>query len=244
MQPNKRRTIATAVMIAAALSMTTTLAPTNQAIADDNNGLVVPMYGWDAGWDDVINAKEENEGTEIIVIINPSSGPGGSKDSHWADVTDDLQDAGIKVVGYSTTSYAGRSEGEVKDEIDRYYDWYDLDGVFLDEVSTSDHDYYEDLRDYAENPEGSQTIVLNPGAPVPESYEDAGDIIIVYENYGVLSDVDSNDISESKLGALPHGEEPSESEYKELTDSVGYAYVSPDWMHAASTIEDQADWAD
>jgi hypothetical protein len=148
------------------------------------------------------------------------------------------------VVGYSTTSYAGRSEGEVKDEIDRYYDWYDLDGVFLDEVSTSDHDYYEDLRDYAENPEGSQTIVLNPGAPVPESYEDAGDIIIVYENYGVLSDVDSNDISESKLGALPHGEEPSESEYKELTDSVGYAYVSPDWMHAASTIEDQADWAD
>jgi hypothetical protein len=54
MQSTKRRTITTAVMIAAALSMTATLVPTNQAFADDNNGLIVPMYGWDAGWDDVI----------------------------------------------------------------------------------------------------------------------------------------------------------------------------------------------
>jgi hypothetical protein len=243
MQSNKRRTTATVVIIAAALYMITLVFP-NQAFADDGNGLIVPMYGWDAGWDDVIYTKEENEGTEIIVVINPSSGPGGDKDSHWVDVADDLQDAGIKVVGYSTTSYAGKSMGDVKDEIDRYYDWYDLDGVFLDEVSMSDHDYYEDLRDYAENPEGFQKVILNPGAPVPESYEDAGDIIIVYENYDIPSDVDSNGIGESKLAALPHGQEPSESEFKELTDSVGYVYVSPDWMHVASSIEDQADWAD
>lgn len=242
MQSNKTRTMATAVMIAA--TMTAILAPVNQAFADDNNGLIVPMYGWDAGWDDVIDAKEENEGTEIIVVINPSGGPGGGKDSHWVGVVDDLQDAGIDVVGYSDTSYAGRSEGEVEDEIDHYYDWYDLDGVFLDEVSTSDRGYYEDLRDYAEDPEGSQTVILNPGAPVPESYEDAGDIIIVYENYGVPSDVNSNGISESKLGALSYGGEPSEEEYKELTDSVEYIYVSPGWMFVASTIEDQANWAD
>ena len=243
MQPNKRSTIATAVMIAAALSMTATLAPANQAFADDGNGMVVPMYGWDAGWDDIINAKEENEGTEIVVVINPSSGP-GSEDSHWADVADDLQDAGITVTGYVSTSYAGRSEGDVKNDIDSYYDWYDLDGIFFDEVSTSDQDYYEDLHDYAENPEGSQTVILNPGAPVPESYEDAGDIIIVYENSGSPSDVESNGISESKLGALPYGHEPSESEYEELSDSVGYLYISPDWMSVASNVDDQADWAD
>jgi hypothetical protein len=244
MQSTKRRTITTAVMIAAALSMTATLVPTNQAFADDSNGLIVPMYGWDAGWADVIEAKEENEGTEIIAVINPSSGPGGSEDYHWADVADDLQDAGIEVVGYITTSYAGRSEGEVKDDIDRYYDWYDLDGVFLDEVSPSDHDYYEDLRGHAEDPDGSQTVILNPGAPVPESYEDVADIIVVYENSFIPSEVDSNGISESKLAALPYGNDPSESEFKEFADSVGYVYVSPDWMNAASNIEDQADWAD
>ena len=128
-------------MIAAVLSMTATLAPTNQLFADDSNGMVVPMYGWDAGWDDVIDAKEENEGTEIIVVINPSSGPGGSKESHWVDVADDLQDAGIKVVGYSTTSYAGRSEGEVKDEIDRYWKALSDGGNFRIQVFNRDGQY-------------------------------------------------------------------------------------------------------
>jgi hypothetical protein len=206
--------------------------------------MVVPMYGWDAGWEDIIDAQDENGGTEIIVVINPSNGAGGGKDSHWEDVADDLQDGGIDVVGYISTSYAGRSEGDIKDEIDNYYDWYDLDGVFLDEVSPSDHDYYEDLSDYAEDPSGSQTVILNPGAQVPESYEDAADIIVVYENFGLPSSVDSNGISESKLAALPHGGEPSESKFKELSDEVGYLYVSADWGHVASNIEDQADWAD
>jgi hypothetical protein len=239
MQSRKRITAAAAIVAA---FLTTMVAHAGSAFADSGNGLIVPMYGWDAGWSKVINAKDENKGTEIVVIINPSNGAGGSKDSHWVDVTDDLQDAGIEVVGYVSTAYAGRSEGEAKDEIDRYYDWYGLDGVFLDEVSPSDHDYYKDLEEYAD-PDGTQTVVLNPGAPVPESYEDAGDIIVAYENFGVPSSVDSNGIRESKLAALPHGQEPSESEFKQLTDSVGYLYVSPEWLDVASSIEDQAEWA-
>jgi hypothetical protein len=138
-------------------------------------------------------------------------------------------------------SYARRSEGEVRGEIDRYYDWYNLDGIFFDEVSPSDYDYYKGLHDYAE--EGGSTTVLNSGAPVPESFEDAGDVIIVYENSGSPSGVESNGISESKLGALPYGGEPSESEYEEMTDDVGYAYMAPDWMQVASNVDDQADWA-
>jgi hypothetical protein len=239
MQHNKTTT---AAAIAAAALLAAIFAPAG-AFADDGNGLVVPMYGWDAGWERVIDAKEENSGTEIIVVINPSGGPGGSSDSHWEGVVDDLQDEDIVVVGYVSTSYAGRSEGDVKDEIDRYQDWYDLDGVFLDEVSPSDLGYYEDIRDYAEG-EGAETVILNPGAPVPESYEDAGDIIVVYENSGIPSSVDSNGISEGKLAALPYGGEPSEGEFDELSDEVGYLYVSPGWMSVSSNVEDQADWAD
>lgn len=236
--------IITAAMFVAAALSGAALMPAGQAFADDNNGLIVPMYGWDAGWSRIIDAKEDNESTEIIAIINPSSGAGGSKDSHWADVADDLQDAGIKVVGYVSTAYAGRSEGDVKNEIDRYYDWYDLDGIFFDEVSPSAYGYYDDVGGHAESPEGSQRVILNPGAPVPESYGDIADIIVAYENFGVPSSVESNGIGESKLAALPHGLNPSEGEFKELTDSVGYLYVSPEWLNAASNIGDQADWAD
>lgn len=215
---------------------------TRAVYADDGNGLVIPMYGWNSGFDDVVEAKNENPGTEMIVIINPSNGPGHSEESHWTDVVNDLQEADIEVVGYVSTAYAGRSEAEVKQEIDRYSEWYGVDGIFFDEVSPSALGYYEDLYDYVDDEVG--TLILNPGAAVPGSYEDAADIIIVYENYGVPSGVTSNGISESMLGALPHGEEASESEYEELSDGVGYLYVSPDWLNLASTIEEQADWAD
>jgi hypothetical protein len=77
---------------------------------------------------------------------------------------------------------------------------------------------------------------------VPLSYANAGDIIIVYENFG-MPQITSNGISESKLGALPHGFTPTKSEYQTGTAGVGYLYIAPDWMQAASNIEQQADWA-
>lgn len=236
MQSNRRTT--TAATIAAAALLAAVLAPAGNAFADDGNGLVVPMYGWDAGWSRLIDAKDENRNTEIIAIINPSNGPGGGRDSHWSDVTDDLQDAGIKVVGYVGTGYAGKSAGSVKDEVDAYHDWYDVDGIFFDEVSPSSESYYDDVTD------GTGLAILNPGAPVPESYEDFGDIIIVNENTGLPSSIDSNGIRESHLGVLSHSGTPSEGEFKDITDEVNYVYGAPDWMSAASNIADQADWAD
>ena len=235
-------TIVAAVLVAAAASSTT--ATSKQAFADDNNGLVVPMYGWDAGWSEIIDAKEENPGTRIIVVINPSNGAGSGKDSHWADVVDDLQDENIRVVGYISTSYAGKSISSVKEETSRYYDWYGVNGIFLDEVSTGDASYYKSIRDYAEKPSGSQDVILNPGAPVPSSYSGAGDIIIVYENSGTPGSITSNGISESKLGALPYGFTPSEGEFQSASERVGYLYIAPGWVHVASNVEQQADWAD
>lgn len=162
MQSNK--ITMTAAVIFAATLFAAALAHTGQAFADDNNCLIVPMYGWDAGWSEIIYAKEEDKGIEIIAAINPSSGPGAGKDSYWAGVADDLQDAGIKVVSYISTAYAGRGGGDVKNEIDYYYDWYDLDGAFLDEVSPSANDYYEELGGYAESPDGYQKLILSSGA--------------------------------------------------------------------------------
>lgn len=228
----------TKTILAAIAATVMTAAPAGMALADDGNGLVVPMYGWDAGWNQLIDAKEQNSGTEIIAVINPSGGPGGGRDSHWVDVVDDLQDADIKVVGYVSTAYAGRSIGDVQNEVDRYEDWYDVDGIFFDEVSPSARDYYNQVND------GVGLVILNPGAPVPESYGDIADIIIVNENAGLPSGVSSNGISESKLGVLSHSSTPSEGEFKDISDEVNYIYGSPDWIHAAPNVEDQADWAD
>lgn len=212
------------------------------AHADDGNGLVIPMYGWAGGHEHVIDAKQDNPGTEMIVVINPSNGPGGNEESHWLDVVGDLQDEDIEVVGYVSTAYAGRSLNDIEQEIDNYNEWYGVDGIFFDEVSPSAQSYYEDLYEHTKAEDG--VVILNPGASVPESYADVADIVIVYENHGIPSGVDSNGISESKLGALPYGFDASEAEYDELSDEVGYLYVSPSWMDVASSVEEQADWAD
>lgn len=241
--PNKTRIVSAilAAVVASSFGGSNLLAG-GAAHADDGNGLVIPMYGWESGHHMVIDAKNNNPGTEMIVVINPSNGPGGSEESHWSEVIDDLQDEEIEVVGYVSTAYEGRSIGELQEEIDRYNEWYAVDGIFFDEVSPSGQSYYENLYEYVSDWGG--TVVLNPGAAVPESYEEAADIIIAYEDYGIPSGITSNGISEDMLGALPHGVDASEAEFKELTDEVGYLYVSPDWMIVASSIDDQADWAD
>ena len=159
-----------------------------------------------------------------------------------SDVVDELQDEDVKVVGYVSTAYAGRSQSDIEQEIDNYNAWYGVDGIFFDEVSPSAQSYYEELYDYTKADDGM--VILNPGASVPESYSEAADIIIVYENHGVPSGITSNGITESMLGALPYGLDASESEFSELSDEVGYLYVSPDWMEVASSLGEQADWAD
>lgn len=253
MQHSKSAILMAAILsgaVMAAGSATSAHASPRSEVMDADGGLVIPAYGWDSNWDAIIDAKKDNKDAEFIVVINPSAGPGGSKDGHWSAVADDLQDADIKVIGYVSTAYGGRSTGDVKEEIRRYFDWYDLDGVFLDEQSASSDQigYYKDLYDYAKDQQGGSIVVTNPGAPVPEGYIDTADIILVYENSGLPGDVSSGwmgDHNKNHFGVIPYGTSVSEGEYDNLHDQVGYVYVAPDasWMGVPGNLGDQADWA-
>lgn len=153
------------------------------------------------------------------------------------------------VGGYVATGYSGRSTGEVEDELSRYYEWYDIDRIFLDQqsASTGQVGYYEELYEYVKDQSGSSSIVVtNAGAPVPQAYIDTAEIIIVYENSALPGDV-LHDYNKSHFGMLPYGTSVSESEYDDLHEQVGYyVYVASDasWMEAkGSVIDEQADWA-
>ena len=58
------------------------------------------------------------------------------------------------------TGYSGRSTGEVEDVVSRYYEWYDIDGIFLDQQSASRDQvgYYEELYEYGKDQSGSSII--------------------------------------------------------------------------------------
>lgn len=152
------------------------------------------------------------------------------------------------------TRYSGRSTGEVEDELSRYYEWYDIDRIFLDQQSASmgQVGYYEELYEYVKDQSGSisSIVVTNAGAPVPQAYIDTAEIIIVYENSALPGDVLQDwmkDYNKSHFGMLPYGTSVSESEYDDLHEQVGYyVYVASDesWMEAkGSVIDEQADWA-
>ena len=45
--------------------------------------------------------------------------------------------AGGRVIGYVYSSYTDRPLQQVLDDIDRYDDWYNIDGIFVDEMANT-----------------------------------------------------------------------------------------------------------
>ncbi len=157
------------------------------------------------------------------------------------------------VGGYVATGYSGRSTGEVEDELSRYYEWYDIDRIFLDQqsASTDQVGYYEELYEYVKDQSGSSIIIVvtNAEVPVLQAYIDMAEIIIVYENSALPGDVLQDwmkDYNNSHFGMLPYRTSVSESQYDDLHEQVGCVYVASEasWMEVkGSVIDEQAYWA-
>jgi len=132
-------------------------------------------------WDQLNNGAP----TVGLAIINPNSGPGASKDQNYADQTVRTQAQGILVTGYVHTSYGARAAAIVKSEVDLFYTWYGVDGIFFDEVNNvcTTQAYYQDLYNYVKSKSPTKNkVVLNPGTNVPECYITAGDILLTFES--------------------------------------------------------------
>src|SRR5687767_14386752 len=65
------------------------------------------------------------------VIINPNSGPGSSPDPDYAKQVKESQAAGLRVLGYVATDYGANLEATVREEVNHYYLWYGVDGIFF-----------------------------------------------------------------------------------------------------------------
>ena len=123
-----------------------------------------------------------------IAIINPNSGVGLSIDNSYLEQTKASQGKGIKVLGYVDSDYTNRNINDVKSEIDKYFQWYGVNGIFIDQGSNTCNkiDYYRELSNYirANTSSNGTTIILNPGTKTEECYLDVADILLTFElNY-------------------------------------------------------------
>jgi hypothetical protein len=156
--------------------------------------VLVPAYfypaGADNGWPAMTSAASQ---VAITAILNPASGPGTAIDPTYTGVVNTFRGAGGRVIGYVSTSYASRPIADVITDINRYRTFYNIDGFFLDEMTSSsasgDISYYSQLHNYIKGLNPGYRVVTNPGINVPQGYFSApvADTICTFEHFSGYS---------------------------------------------------------
>jgi hypothetical protein len=130
----------------------------------------------------------------IAAILNPATGPGTAADPNYVAAVANLRAAGGNVYGYVATAYGSRDITQVKRDINKYKNFYNINGIFLDQMSNADADlgYYQTVYNYIKTKLGAScTVVGNPGTPfISSSYLSAADILVIFE--GPLTNSDPN----------------------------------------------------
>jgi hypothetical protein len=143
--------------------------------------LLIPAYfdptAYPALW-----TQMESAPFQSIIVMNPANGPGSSSDPAYVSAVAALQSAGMKVVGYVDTANGGTSIATVEAQVGDYISWYGVNGIFLDNASTSsaEFSYYSTLYTYIHGT-SANFVVLNHGAIPNSGYLAYGDVLNIFE---------------------------------------------------------------
>ncbi|MEY4917982.1 MAG: hypothetical protein RL616_1895 [Verrucomicrobiota bacterium] len=148
-------------------------------------GIIVPAYFYPGTlWSSMNWAAGQ---VPLVAIMNPNSGPDTTQNPDYVAAVNSLRASGGKVICYVSTSYTTRNTNAVKLDIDRYFSWYAVDGIFLDEF-TNDSDtnhlnYYATLYQYIQTKGTNLLVVGNPGINTLESYlmRPCADVLVTFE---------------------------------------------------------------
>jgi len=174
--------LSTGVLVAFVALVTTLLILSSRA--PSNQTMAVPAF-FPPGrfWSQIDSAAP----TLQLAVMNPASGPGTVYDQTYESVVRAAQKRGIAVVGYVDTDYGTRDLSAVESDIDRYYTWYHVSGIFFDRASTecglaiAPVSYYARLNAYVKSKGGSARTVLNPGRQTRECFIGDADILLTFE---------------------------------------------------------------
>jgi Spherulation-specific family 4 len=165
-----------------------------------------------------------------LLVINPASGPGTAPDPAYRRAIAAAQSGGAQVLGYVPTTWGTRPAADAEAEIDRYRDWYRVDGVFLDETAAADSKlaYYHALSHYARSA-GAEFVVLNPGLVPARGYFQLADAVVTFE--GPISAYRDRPVPEGidpeRTAHLVYGASREQAlQALEPSPSAGYVYVT------------------
>lgn len=135
-------------------------------------GIPSYIYPNETDWPRIIAAKPG------LVILNPNSGPGETRDENYAKLYAKLVAARIPTLGYLSTDYAKRPFWQVANERATYESLYGpLHGFFFDEM----HAKADRLPYYSHLCRRGVLNVVNPGAFPDPAYGRLDAIMMNYE---------------------------------------------------------------
>jgi Spherulation-specific family 4 len=205
--------------------------------------IVVPAYFYPSGGSDWNDLNDAVDKVPITAIMNPGSGPGSSVDSNYVSAVNSFRAAGGRVIGYVYTSYTSRLLSQVLSDVDKYDMWYNIDGIFVDEMSNTGPaerlDYYRDVYNHVKGIDPNWEVMGNPGTTTLEQYLTwpTADRLMVFENVGSAYPgyVPSSwnfDYDRSKFVHLVHTESSSNNMLSDLQlaiqNNAGGIYVTDD----------------
>ncbi len=144
--------------------------------------IVVPAYfDNDHEWKEMADTRQVG-----IVVLNVQSGPGKRRSAVIAQRVQAVQASGAEVLGYVPTDLAARPPKQARKDIRKYWQWYGVDGIYLDEVQSEKRyvPYYRKLsRTIRRGPAGKTFVMLNPGYTPHRAYMALADVIENYEYF-------------------------------------------------------------
>lgn len=152
--------------------------------------IVVPAYFYPSTGSDWNDLNAAAGTVPITAIMNPGNGPGNNVDSNYTTAVNSFRAAGGRVIGYVYSSYGQRSLSIVNADVDRYDTWYNIDGIFVDEMANTGPaeklNYYKAIRDHAKAIDPNWEVMGNPGTHTMEQYLTwpTADRLMVFENVG------------------------------------------------------------
>jgi hypothetical protein len=142
--------------------------------------LAVPAYFSPPYWETVIHSKYP----PADMILNVTGvGAGTAPDPQLQALVRQAREAGITILGYSSTVDGQRPAAQVEADVRHYAAWYGVTSIFLDRVSSGPQqlDYYKQLADYIHQAHRGAQVWLNPGVYPDQRYMSVGDVVMVFE---------------------------------------------------------------
>lgn len=131
-----------------------------------------------------------------FAIVNPRSGPGDKKEPDFENLIPRIKALGKPVLGYVRTTAKfeppreTRTKAEIMGDIAKHVEFYNVDGVFLDEMINAWSDdqvalipFYQDLYKSIKALYGNKFLIVgNPGTNTKEEILSCADILMTFEH--------------------------------------------------------------